>query len=230
MPRPVLNLARRPFVNRRPVRRAALLVAICAGLVLLADGVLYGRYLLDSRAQRGRLAELDGELNTARGRMNNLLMSSEFQELAPYNTRVTHLNTLIAERTFPWGRLFDRLSELMPAGVRAHRLNPVIERDRRGAGAATGSVAGRPVELSIDGVARTSDDLLAFLDALFAAPDFVNPVLEQESQGGGGERSFAVKVRFLTRPEAAPADGAAGATRPTVENRAAAGETEEGRT
>lgn len=198
MARPALNLARRPFLNRRPVWRAALLLMVLAGAVWLVDLVLYGHSLIASRTLGQRRDEVQGWLQEERGRFNTLLGTTEFQGLTEYNRTVHQLNELIAERTFPWGRLFDQLSELMPPGVRLQRLSPA--RERRGQQRSSrrrGETEGpRAVQLSIDGVAQSDEALYEFVDALFAAPTFETPVLDQESQKEGG-RTFTVQVQYL---------------------------------
>lgn len=198
MARPALNLARRPFLNRRPVWRAALLLVVLAGAVWLVDLVLYGHSLITSRTLGQRRDEVHGWLQEERGRFNTLLGTTEFQGLTEYNRTVHQLNELIAERTFPWGRLFDQLSELMPPGVRLQRLSPARERrgqqrSSRGQGEAEGP---RAVQLSIDGVAQSDEVLYEFVDALFAAPTFETPVLDQESREEAG-RTFTVQVQYL---------------------------------
>ncbi|MGH9382383.1 MAG: PilN domain-containing protein [Thermoanaerobaculia bacterium] len=202
MPRPALNLARRPFLNRRPVLRAALLLAAAAGVVLLLDAVLYGRSLMDLRALGAREDEIHHWLQDEQRKFDAVRATPEFRGLAEYNRTVYQLNALIAERTFPWGRLFDQLSAVLPPGVRLQRLAPAQEgpgQRRRGAEADAEAAGDRVVLLSVDGVARSDEELYAFVDALFAAGAFRNPVLTQESQEAVG-RTFTVQVQYLITP------------------------------
>lgn len=198
MSRPALNLARRPFVNRRPVRRVALLLGGLALLVGLLDLGLYGRDALDARPLQRRIAEARQELAAEQQRVQSLSQRPEFQRLEEYNAGVAQFNRLIDQRTFPWGRLFDRLSELMPAGVRLQRVAPARE-DSSSARA----VGERRVPLTVDGVARSDEVLYEFVDALFAAPDFIDAVLEQETQDSEG-RSFSLSVRYRIPRTPAP--------------------------
>lgn len=202
MPRPALNLARRPFLNRRPVLRAALLLAAAAGLVLLLDAALYGRSLVDLRALGAREDELRRWLQDEQRKFDAVRTTPEFRGLAEYNRSVGQLNALIAERTFPWGRLFDQLSAVLPPGVRLQRLAPAQEgpgERRRGVEAEAEAAGERVVLLSIDGVARSDEELYALVDALFAAGTFRDPVLTQESQEAVG-RTFTVQVQYLITP------------------------------
>lgn len=210
MSRPALNLARRPFLNRRPVWRAALLLAVLAGAVGLIDLFLYGRSLIASRTLGQRRDEVHGWLQEERGRFDALRGTVEFRDLGEYNRTVQQLNDLIAERTFPWGRLFDQLSAVMPPGVRLQRLSPA--RERRGGQRPSGQEAegDRAVQLSIDGVAQSDEALYDFVDALFAAPAFETPVLDQESQEAAG-RTFTVQVQYLiTAPPSADQESVTG--------------------
>lgn len=199
MARPALNLARRPFLNRRPVWRVALLLAVLAGAVWLVDLVLYGRSLMASRTLGQRRDEVRRWVQEEQGKFDAVLGTSEFRGLGEYNRTVQQLNELIAERTFPWGRLFDQLSEVLPPGVRLQRLSPARERQgaQRRRNPETGVDGDRAVQLSIDGVAQSDEALYTFVDALFAAPAFETPVLDQESQEALG-RTFTVQVQYLT--------------------------------
>jgi Tfp pilus assembly protein PilN len=190
-----LNLARRPFVNRRPVIRSSIALWALALLVILADVSLYVHYAVGSRDRRQALNAAQGRVSQERQALRDLEQAPEFGDLKEYNTRIDYLNQLITARTFPWGRLFDRLGEVMPAGVRFRRLTPQIEAPGQAEGGAPAEAG--PVRLQLDGVARSDGALYRFVDALFAAPDFDNPILKREAQGGAGQ-SFSISVTYLT--------------------------------
>lgn len=190
-----LNLARRPFLNRRPIVRLGIALWVLAGIVLLLDATIYARYVTGSRDRRQTLSSLEQTLTQERQNVGELEGAAEFKNLSDYNTEVDYLNQLIAQRTFPWGRLFDRLGEVMPEGVRLRRLAPsVVSTDNEDGTEASRS---EPVRLALEGVARSDDALYGFVDALFRAPDFDNPILARESDASGTQ-AFSLSVTFLT--------------------------------
>ncbi len=211
------NLAREPFENLRPVRRISALIASIA-LALTAWNVgtwwrvgagaaekvaEHERLTTEAAAARARIATLEGDLQAA--------------DLEARNREAEFLNDRIAERTFSFNRLLDRLVETMPRGVRVHSLTPqreAAERSsaragsvRRTAPSSTGSGA---VTLKIDGEAQDDEALLEFVDRLFAHRAFLDPDLGSESRTSTGALEFDLTVAY--RPEAEPA--AVGAATP----------------
>lgn len=213
------NLAREPFENLRPVRRISALIASIA-LALTAWNVgtwwrvgagaaekvaEHERLTTDAAAARARIATLEGDLGAA--------------DLEARNREAEFLNDRIAERTFSFNRLLDRLVETMPRGVRVHSLTPqrdAVERSSSRAGSvrrsAPSSASSGLVTLKIDGEAQDDEALLEFVDRLFAHPAFLDPDLASESRTSTGGLEFALTVAY--RPEAEPA--AVGAPIPAV--------------
>lgn len=188
------NLARRPFVNARPVARLALLLWLLGLGLLIANVFSVSAYLVGSAQKRERLAELEKEIATESGRSAELVRELAGMDLEDLNDRVAYLNRRIAERTFTWGRLFDDISEVLPRDVRIVGISPLtIARDERGRGRAPGSArtdaaadAAPEFALAINGVARSAEQLLDFIDALFARPDFAHPDLASEEAAADG--------------------------------------------
>ncbi|HEX2251752.1 MAG TPA: PilN domain-containing protein [Thermoanaerobaculia bacterium] len=199
-----LNLARRPFVNQRPVLRAALLLAL-AGLVLLALNVwLYTSYVTTRRANATELDRIEQQIAEERGRIARAEGELGSADLARQNQLVEYLNERIAERTFGWSVLFDRLAAILPRDVRLVSLSPSAARDARSR-RATESDSESRVQLAIVGRARSGEAVLELLDALFADPAFENPNLAQESQQAG-EIAFQMSVVYHPSRAAALAE------------------------
>jgi Tfp pilus assembly protein PilN len=197
-----LNLAARPFANARPVVRVA---GLLWGLALLLGGLdlwFYGAYLRDTRETQTalRLAreEIRGEIDAAR-RLDEEIRRLDVER---QNERVAFLNRRIAERTFPWGRLFDSLAEVLPPGVRLKQLSRLSIADRDDTGESRRAVPSkravleRGFQIAILGVAETGGDLLAFVDALFGDPRFSGPDLVSEATRAEG-LEFDLTVRYL---------------------------------
>lgn len=199
-----LNLARRPFVNQRPVVRVTIFLWVLGGLLLLADVALYWSFYQGQGETRVRLAEIQAAAAREEDRIRELEGQIAALDLTAQNEQVGFLNERIEQRTFGWSVLFDTLAELLPPDVRLTSLTPEVESDRRASragGAAAAPAADRRVTLSIRGQAKTNEDFYQFLDALLASPAFraVNP--RQESSVNTGFVSFDLTTTYL--PEAA---------------------------
>lgn len=197
-----LNLARRPFLNSRPVVRTATILWLLGALLLLGNVMLFWSYLSESEEKRTELASLEAEIEAERTRGAQLKERVAARDLEQYNRGVQYLNRKIMERTFSWSLLFDNLARVMPNDVRITRLKPTgvvdAEADRR----SRVSVEEEGVTLQIQGEAKNDEAFLQFVENLFTPPfnepDFSRETFDEEE---GGILKFDLTVRYL--PEAA---------------------------
>ncbi|HVS16369.1 MAG TPA: hypothetical protein VMV46_20845 [Thermoanaerobaculia bacterium] len=224
MPAPIrVNLARRPFVNRRPVVRLTTTLWVLAALLLVANGLLFWGH---------RAGTVDGRLELARVRATALheierarALEVELAalDLVEQNRHVEFLNQRIAQRAFPWSRLFEQLVGVMPRGVRLRSLFPAVSEEDRRRSRRRRTVLETDVRLSIQAQAETDEDMLELVDRLFAHPAFDRPNLVRESKEGSVV-GFSLDV--LYRPDVErPASFEAGAVQTSTA--APAAETEE---
>ena len=199
---PDLNLAARPSQNGRPVRRVALFLVALAAILGGLDFIFFSSYLDAARATQSELESVRrqsvAEIESAR-RLEEELRKTNVELL---NERVGYLNRRIAERTFPWGRLFDELAEVLPQGVRLTGLSRLSIADRgdpRQGRRKSEPEAAPGFALRLQGFAETTDDLLRLVDALFRAPSFKDVDLTSESQEAEGVR-FEIGVNYSTAP------------------------------
>lgn len=209
-----LNLASRPFLNRRPVRRFMVAGWILGGLLLGLNAYLYVRYRKDSTDLRARLGAVRDQIELESRNIVGLHAELDAPGLADQNTRVAFLNQRIAERTFPWSILFERVAETLPPGVRLLSLTPSFgwrEADRRRLEPSEEREQKEEiVGLAIRGVARTDEELYEFIDAFFSHPAFERPRLYQESNQRN-EVAFTVDVYYRARLQpVSPATGQVG--------------------
>jgi Tfp pilus assembly protein PilN len=225
------NLAREPFANLRPVRRAGVALWIAVALLGGWNVWAYVRSGSGAAEKRAELERLDRETAASRARIATLEADLRRADLVHANQRTVYLNNRIAERAFSWNLLFDRLVAALPRGVRVTRLSPETETGGRRESAAAVPSDGR-VLLDVQGEAEDSEALLAFVDRLFAHPAFDRPSLRREAQNAGGNLEFQVEVRYL--PTALPGELGTRAAAPGGESAtppspgAAAGETASG--
>lgn len=191
------NLAREPFLNLRPLRRVATALALAAVALTAWNSVSYLRAGSGAARRSAELARLAAETAAARARLATIESDLASRDLAAENRRALFLNERIAQRTFDWNALFDRLAEVQPRGVRLRSLTP-----RLGAVPADGDAARAVVSLTLDAEAEDGEAMLEMVDNLFAHPSFAAPNLSRESRQRGGEIDFDLSVDYF--PEARP--------------------------
>jgi Tfp pilus assembly protein PilN len=209
-----LNLSRRPYVNSRPVVRTALLLWTVGSLLLLGNVFLFWSYLSGSTEMRAERDRLEENVVNQQKVVSDLEARLSQLELGQQNEQVAFLNRKIAERTFSWSLLFQRLSEVLPDDVRLLQLQPaaIAGDDRPGARQAPPTTlrGRRPlgtsdrVPLIIQAEAKTDEAQLQFLDRLFAHPAFDDPDISRETHDEDNEN----RLRFDVRVTYIPAAGA----------------------
>ena len=199
-----LNLAARPFVNRRPWRRlTALLWAL--GLALLTlNAVLYWGYLTGSADARAELAGLRDQLAGDQTELDRLSAALARLDLEAQNREVAFLNERIADRRFPWGQLFNDIEQVLPWNTRLRSLAPERGDRNRRRRAELGTGDRARVVLDLTGEARDDQGLLDLIDALFEHPAFDDPKLLHESRQDAGPLDFTIAVVYL--PDGSPAN------------------------
>ena len=195
-----LNLARRPFLNSRPVVRISLLLWVLGLVLLLANVYFFWDYLTRSADKRQQIARGDQEIERQQAWARELESRLDHIDLKSLNAKVDFLNQKIAERTFSWSLLLDRLAAVQPNDVRLSRLAPQTgERARRDLQRLREN---RPesssdeVFLIITGESRSDEALLRFVDKLFDPP-FREPNLTRTERGDDNLVKFELHVFYI---------------------------------
>lgn len=193
-----LNLAQRPFVNRRPVRATAYLLWILGLALAIANGFLYWNHLSGQGAAETGLQDVVSQLQ-----QESRLLAEAQEQLADFeaeelNSKIEFVNLRIQQRTFSWSLLFDVLAATLPDDVRLSSLTPRFgDEGRRGRRRAR-DLKSDEVILEIRGEAKSSEALLEFLDRLFAHAAFDDPDLHQEQVRPDEEMiDFSISTRYL---------------------------------
>jgi hypothetical protein len=196
-----LNLARRPFVNSRPVKRLAILLWVLGVLLLAGNVSLFWRYLGSSEQTRAALARAERKTAAERRDVGALANRIAGMNLDQQNREVAYLNRKIAERTFSWSLLFDRLAEVLPDGVRLNQLSPQGPAEKEQQPSRSGPIASAdknsPVLVQILGEAKNDEALLLLVKRLFEHPSFADPDLAHEERIESGLLKFELKVKYL---------------------------------
>jgi hypothetical protein len=203
-----LNLSRRPFLNSRPVVRVSLLLLLLGLALLLWNFVQFQRYLSESADKRAQIEQ--GEREVTRQQQANAELQKRLGELdlTQMNERVEFLNKMIAERTFSWSLLLDRLTDTLPHDVRLVRLTPQLggrEDQQRRTRRQNPEEEGRRIPLGISAESRGDDNAhLQFVDNLFAHPAFDDADLtrQERAEEAGNLLRFEVTVQYI--PGGAP--------------------------
>lgn len=197
-----LNLSRRPFLNSRPVVRVSLLLLLLGLALLLWNVVQFQRYLAESADKRALIERGDREVARQQQISTELQARLDALDLGQMNERVEFLNEMIAERTFSWSLLLDRLAETLPNDVRLVRLTPRVtssEDRQRGRAARNLEEEDRRIPLGISAESRDDKALFLFVDNLFAHPAFADP--DPTRQERADETSnlvrFEVNVQYI---------------------------------
>ena len=209
----ILNLARTPFVNRRPVVRTAAILWLLGGALLVANVLLFAGYRSSSAGRQGELGLIRDRIAGEQKKIGDLAAELDRARVPQLAQQVNFLNARIAERTFDWGLLFDRLAQVLPWDVRIVSLSPVTVQAEAKAGARGATPPASTPErfrLHIAGAAQNDEALLRFVDALFQSASFQSPDLQREDRQEG--IGFDLSVTYLPGA-AAPA---APAARPTA--------------
>jgi Tfp pilus assembly protein PilN len=202
------NLARKPFLNTRPVVRVAILLGVLGLALAGANLYAYWSFSQGQDVKRDLLEETRVAIQDEQERLQSLDERRQHVDLESQNEQVVFLNRKIRQRTFGWSLLFDTLTEILPRDVRIGRLSleSIGEDDagRRSRRGGSGSEL-RPgeIQLGIEGEARNYDAFLDFLDALFQSSAFreANPAGDSKIQTG----MFRFRLSVLYLPGEAAA-------------------------
>jgi hypothetical protein len=202
-----LNLARRPFANGRPVVRVSVLLGLLGMMLLFSNVAGYWRYLAESEAKRAERDALSAQREQVERRIGDLARQLQSFDLDRQNQQVLFLNQRIAERTFSWSTLLDRLSRELPSDVRLIALAPTSTAARSRNLAATSSTKkpsiGERIPLVIEGQAKSVQAMLQFVDRLFARAEFVDPNPQSQQEDEKGLIKFKLSVDYLPQVAAA---------------------------
>lgn len=126
----LVNLSRRPFLNTRPVRRAATILWIVGLFLLLTNVWLFGSHITGTSKGQGRLDALGRQIDQEQEALDTKILELRSLDLSSRNARVEELNELIKARTFPWSALFGALEETLPIDVYLSSVKPTLVKEK----------------------------------------------------------------------------------------------------
>jgi hypothetical protein len=190
----VLNFARRPFRDYRPVYLVAG-IAIFVGAILFAiNASLYGRFradVADTREEIGWLQQRQARAVTAAEQARKALAAFQLSDLA---VETRGLQRLVAERQFSWTGFLARLERALPPEVRLSRLQPAF-------------LESGEVMVDIALVGRGPDSVVKTIASLSRSPSFKTVEVKTETRPEGKEgvpEGYTFILSTVYQPEGAP--------------------------
>ena len=165
----ILNFARRPFRDYRPVYLVAG-AAILVGAILFAiNASLYGRFRADVADTREEIAWLQQRQARAVAAAEPARKAVSAYELSDLAVESRGLLRLVEERQFSWTSFLARLERVLPSEVRLSRLQPSFQE--------TGEVL-----VAISLVGRGPESVVRTIAALSRSPSFTTVELKAETR------------------------------------------------
>jgi Tfp pilus assembly protein PilN len=186
-----LNLASEPYRDTRGVNLVTAVMVALIAILLVYNVQTAWRYAVTTEQTRDRIAEIQAQTTAERRRAEEVRRGVAQYDLKALARASQTINAQIAERSFSWSALFDRLERVLPDEVRLNSLNPSIAAGSEG------------VRLDLVGVARSNEAVVEMINAFFVDPHFSRP-FPQSERNSSGTVDFSLSVNYL--PEARTAE------------------------
>ncbi len=184
-----LNIATAPQQNNRPFIAGMMLLGLVAliALILLSHETFA---TWQSNAElRADTARLQHQIETLQVQQQDLKAYFGRKDVQEIRDRADFLNSLIAERSFPWTKIFMDLEHTLPPGVRVVSISPKL-------------VNGR-AEVSMTIGASSDETKLRFIEAIENSKSFSDvtvqdekPVQQQAQQQTADSDRIVVTLNF----------------------------------
>jgi Tfp pilus assembly protein PilN len=181
------NLSTRPFYNDRAVRlwlMVGLLIVVAATVFNVSRIVYYSGSNTELAAAASRDERRAAEIRAEAARLRGSVDPTQI-EVASLDAR--QANDLIDRRTFSWTELFNRFETTLPPDVRITSVRPSIDKDRQ-------------IVLTFSVVARSVDDVNAFMENLDATGAFVKLTPTTERMNEEGQVESVLESVYVPHP------------------------------
>lgn len=183
------NLATRPFYNER-LASAVIGVIVLAAVVLTGFNIWQLTVLSSARADiKARLDAASREIDRVQANAAALRRTVDRPTLSRLAVSAREANGLIEARTFSWTTLFGLLEKTLPLDVRLTAVAPRVEKGT--------------IRIGLNVVARGSDDLYDFIDALSDTGIFYDVLAAEQRRNDDGQYAALIEASYLP-PSLAP--------------------------
>jgi type IV pilus assembly protein PilN len=183
-----LNLATNPLVsNRRFTVGASIIGSIAVIVMFVLAWTAYASRRGDTEF-RARQADLDSQIAVLQAHRDDLAAYFNAPDTVQKRELAGYLNDLIAQRSFPWTKVFMDLERILPDGVHVVTIQPTLVGDQ--------------IQLSMTMGALSDDAKLKFYKALESSPEFSHFAVLSESKpnipGGIDQVEFRLTALYST--------------------------------
>lgn len=178
-----LNLAADPYRNRLPVYAVIVVASVLIAFMALTNFEAWYKYRHETRETRATIDRIDAQAAQERSRAQIVTNQLNRLDLARLDSQSRFINAKLAERTFSWSELLDRLENVIAKDVRLISIAP--------------SFGDNVVHLSLQCEAKTANGLIDTLDRFQRDPHFRSPFPTSEVQNEGGTYSFGLSVDYI---------------------------------
>ncbi|MEO6324274.1 MAG: hypothetical protein ABIQ65_06585 [Thermoanaerobaculia bacterium] len=194
-----LNLAKRPFVDTRPVTAAAVVLVLVVGVLSVISVRTIQRYLQDSSGTSLAIATLKEEAERTehlRQKSESALARFDLDELGANSADA---NLIAGRRAFSWTRFLSRVEQVLPSDIRVVSISlskPSTE--LRGGQNRPADLDSVGVQLSL--ISRDPIGLVRTIRALYASPYFDMPIPRSDvspEKGSAEGRQITMEVLYL---------------------------------
>lgn len=213
-----VNLATRPVRNTTLVWSGYGVGALVLAAFTWWNGSTYLAHRTLGRDLTTQAGSFEQQRRELEARAERARVAIERYDVPGLHVQAAKANEIIDWKAFSWTRLFNMMERIQPGAVRMNGVRPVFHGASDGVDPrSAGAVAGLPV--SIEGTARTLDDIADFEQALQDDPhcSFVLP--ENLTRADSGEIVFRLRFHYrpeLTNPSAKSLASKAQSARPAV--------------
>ncbi|HEV8268622.1 MAG TPA: hypothetical protein VGR00_10325 [Thermoanaerobaculia bacterium] len=190
-----LDLARRPFVDTRPVNLTAAALAFLVLFLSFVSVRTVGRYLDQSQRTRESIARLKNDVAKEEERKKAAEASLSRVDLSGLSSSVNDANSIALRRAFSWTRFLSRLEVALPEDVRVQTIS--LQRGKSNVPGVSVIEEAIPVQLTL--ISRDPDGLPKTIRALYASEYFDHPAPDQEEapdKGPGDGRRLTLQVLY----------------------------------
>lgn len=199
-----LNLASRPFRNRRLPRLAAAALALAALLLTALHALMLSRlHAAPARQRQAEVAALEAELRDLRAAHSRLALPEVSRATA---ARWDAVREVVDRRAFSWTLLLSRLEAALPRDVRLVSVAPTAADGR--------------LFVQVSAEAETIEAGFALVARLEQCPEFADVRPSSIADGDQGRVEMQYRLRYL--PEAVPVGGPSASSAPDASPAAAA--------
>lgn len=125
-----LNLSTKPLENNRRFLAGTIAAGAVGVILLLVLSIATYRSWRSNRDLRGDMGRIEDQISTLTAQQRALGAYFDTATAKQVLDRSTFLNSLIAERTFPWPKVFEDLERTLPTGVRIVTIAPKLSGGR----------------------------------------------------------------------------------------------------